>query len=51
MCVLCGTPDPSHDMLLLRAAILAGGTGFILTPRRWLTQVRVMLLRKLRQTA
>lgn len=49
MCVLCGTPDPSHDMLLLRAAVLAGGTGFILTPRKWLSQMKVTLLRKLSQ--
>jgi len=40
MCLLCGTPDPSHDTVLLRAAVLAGGTGFILRPRGWLARVR-----------
>lgn len=33
--------------MILRAAMLASGTGFILTPRRWLAQMRDRLLRKL----
>ena len=40
MCVLCGTPDPSHDLVLMRVALLASGTGFILTPRRWLRRLK-----------
>ena len=36
MCLLCGTPDPSHDLVLLRVAVLASGAGVILTPRAWL---------------
>ncbi len=47
MCIFCGTPDPSHDTMIVRAAVLAGGTAFILTPRRWLGQLRDTLLRKL----
>jgi hypothetical protein len=50
MCIFCGTPDPSHDTLLLRAAVLASGTGFILTPRRWFGRARAALLRKLSLT-
>ena len=48
MCILCGTPDPSHDMMLVRAAVLVGGTGFILAPRRWLADMKTRLLRKRR---
>jgi hypothetical protein len=33
--------------MLVRAAVLAGGTGFIFTPRRWLAQMKTLLLRKL----
>ena len=33
--------------MIVRAAVLAGGTAFILTPRRWLGQLRDTLLRKL----
>jgi hypothetical protein len=39
MCVLCGTPDPSHDLLLIRAAVLTVGAGGILAPRGWLRAV------------
>jgi hypothetical protein len=35
--------------MILRAAVLASGTGFILTPRRWLAQLRTAVLRKLGQ--
>jgi hypothetical protein len=45
--MFCGTPDPSHDTMIVRAAVLAGGTAFILTPRRWLGQLRATPLRKL----
>jgi hypothetical protein len=31
--------------MILRAAVLASGTGFILTPRRWLWQLRSAVLR------
>jgi hypothetical protein len=43
MCILCGTPDPSHDLVLVRVAVLATGTGFILTPRQWLRRIRAAL--------
>ena len=45
MCVFCGTPDPSHDMLLLRAAVIASGSGFILTPRVWFRKMKNALWR------
>jgi len=32
--------------MILRAAMLASGTGFILAPRRWLGQLRAAVLRK-----
>ena len=48
MCVLCGTPDPSHDLLLVRLAVLSGGGGFILMPRRWIRRMRAGLRRALR---
>lgn len=35
MCIFCGTPDPSHDLLIMRAAVLTLGGGGILAPRRW----------------
>jgi hypothetical protein len=47
MCVLCGAPDPSHDMMIVRGVVLAGGTGFILTPRTWLRQLKDAVLHKL----
>jgi hypothetical protein len=31
-------------MLIVRAAVLAGGTGFILTPRHWLARIRSAVL-------
>lgn len=33
--------------MILRAAMLASGTGFILTPRQWLARMREQLLRRL----
>ena len=39
MCIICGTPDPNHDLLLLRAGVVTMGTGAILAPRSWLGAV------------
>jgi hypothetical protein len=46
MCLLCGTPDPSHDLMLLRAAMLTAGGGVILAPR----ELRRRLSRQLRRS-
>ena len=46
MCVLCGNPDASHDLLLLRVALLTSGSGFILLPRHWLRAAARRLARR-----
>src|ERR1700682_5770849 len=40
MCVFCGVPDPSHDLLLVRLGVLGSGAVFILTPRQWLRRIK-----------
>ena len=44
--MLCGNPDASHDLLLLRVALLTSGSGFILLPRRWLRSAARRLARR-----
>jgi hypothetical protein len=39
MCIVCGVPDPAHDVLWLRLVVLTTGTGLILAPRAWLGRV------------
>ena len=51
MCLLCGNPDASHDLLLLRVALLTSGSGFILLPRRWLRAAARRLARRPRPSA
>jgi hypothetical protein len=34
-------------MMIVRGVVLAGGTGFILTPRTWLRQLKDAVLHKL----
>ena len=49
MCVFCGTPEPSHDLLLFRAAVLTSGGAAILVPRGWLRAARRRLSGRLGQ--
>jgi hypothetical protein len=37
-------------MLLMRLVVIASGTGFILTPRRWLARMKDATLRKLQRS-
>jgi hypothetical protein len=47
MCILCGTPDPAHELVLLRAAMLTTGAGVILAPRELRHKLAQRLLRLL----
>lgn len=38
MCAICGMPDPTHEQLIVRTALLVGGSGSLFVPRAWLAR-------------